>query len=290
MNTYRKMFGIAPCTTANGCFTKVNQTGGPTFPAPDAVGAEEASLDLDMVSAICQNCHILLVEANAAGPGALNPADLGAAENEAVALGANEISNSFGGIEGNGGQQFCSQFFNHPGVVITASSGDAGSPDVEIPADCPNVVSIGGTTLNPNGTETAWNTNANEGAGGGCSTLFTTPPWQAQAVMQGKVTTNCAMRAGADVSAVADPATGVLIIDTFQQQKPTHQAGGTSVSSPIVAAIYALASGAQNATTPSGAIIPWTQITKGVNCLNTVGGTAYAFQTGLGTPNGTGCF
>lgn len=285
MNIYRTMFGIPPCTTANGCFNKVDQTGGTDFPAPNAGSTGETSLDLDMVSAICYNCHILLVEANTR-----TAPDLGTAENEAVNLGANEVSNSFGGPEGNGDAQFCRQFFNHPGVVITASSGDSGSPNVEIPASCPNVVSVGGTTLNPDGTETAWNTSATEGAGGGCGTLFRIPPWQAQAVEQGTVTTNCAERAVADVSAVADPTTGVLVVDTFGQKKALHQVGGTSAGAPIIAAVYALAGGAQNATSPSGAIIPWTQITNGVNCLNAVGETAYTFQTGLGTPNGIGCF
>jgi subtilase family serine protease len=284
MNTYRQMFGIPPCTTANKCFTKVDQKGGTNFPIPNIRGAGETSLDLDMVSAICQNCHIILVEANA-----LTAADLGAAENEAVKLGADEVSNSFGGPESSSDAQFCSQFFDHPGVVITASSGDSGSPDVENPANCPNVVSVGGTTLKTDGTETAWNTSATEGAGGGCSTVFAIPPWQAQAVKQGKVTTNCAKRAGADVSAVADPATGVLVVDTFGHPFKSHfKVGGTSASAPIIAAVYALAGGAKNAA--SGAIIPWTQAAQGANCLNTVGGKAYSFQTGLGTPNGISCF
>jgi subtilase family serine protease len=284
MNIYRQIFGIPVCTTANGCFKKVDQKGGTNLPPPDVGAAGETSLDLDMVSAICQNCHILLVEANS-----LTAPDLGAAENEAVKLGANEVSNSFGGPEGKGDAQFCNQFFNHPGVVITASSGDSG-PGVFVPADCPNVVSVGGTTLEPNGTETAWNTSATVGAGGGCSALFRIPPWQALAIKQGTVTTNCAKRAGADVSAVADPATGVLVVDTFGQIIALHQVGGTSVSAPLIAAVYALAGGAPTATSPSGAIIPWTKIAKGAKCLNSVEGKTYAFQTGLGTPNGIGCF
>lgn len=104
------------------------------------------------------------------------------------------------------------------------------------------------------------------------------------------MTTNCAKRAVADVSAVADPATGVLVIDTFQQEgNGMIQVGGTSVSAPIIAAVYALAGGAQNATSASGAILPWTQIINGKQCLNTVG-AGYAFQIGLGTPNGITCF
>ena len=89
MNEYRSHYGIAPC--ASGCFRKVNDEGGSTRPSPSAEWAEEISLDLDMVSAVCPNCHILLVEANNAAS-----AYLAKAVNEAVALGATEISNSYG--------------------------------------------------------------------------------------------------------------------------------------------------------------------------------------------------
>ena len=84
-----------PCTTANGCFKKVNQNGGTTsLPANNSGWAGEISLDLDMVSAICPNAHIILVEANTA-----STADLGTAVNEAVKLGAKFVSNSYGGGE-----------------------------------------------------------------------------------------------------------------------------------------------------------------------------------------------
>ena len=91
MNTYRAHYGIGGCTSASGCFRKVNQSGGSSHPAPNAEWSEEISLDLDMVSAVCPSCHILLVEANTE-----LSTDLAAAENEAVALGATEISNSYG--------------------------------------------------------------------------------------------------------------------------------------------------------------------------------------------------
>jgi subtilase family serine protease len=273
--TYRSMFGLPACTTANGCFRKVNQTGGTTYPVPNTAWAGEISLDLDMVSAICPGCNILLVEANSP-----TTADLGTAVNEAVALGANEVSNSYGAPASARDAANCNSFYNHPGVVITASSGDTG-PGILTPANCPNVVSVGGTTLNANGTETAWNTSPVRGAGGGCSAAqIPAPIWEVPA------TTNCATRAVTDVSAVADPQTGVLVINTFGQ-KGFMQVGGTSVSAPIIAATYALAGGVSNMT--SAASIPWTKISAGTQCLNTVGG-AYSFQTGLGSPNGTGCF
>lgn len=119
--TYRSQYGMPACTTANGCFRKVNQTGGTSYPSSDAGWSEEISLDLDMVSAICPNCHILLVEASSA-----SMTDLGTAVNEAVALGANAISNSYGGSESSSDTSYDTSYFNHPGVAITVSSGDSG--------------------------------------------------------------------------------------------------------------------------------------------------------------------
>jgi len=271
--TYRSGFGIPACTTANGCFRKVNQTGGTTPPASDVGWGVEISLDLDMASAICFNCHILLVEANSA---TLN--DLGASVNEAAALGANEISNSYGTNEFSGEGSFCNSFYSHSGVAITVSSGDQG-PIVEFPATCGNVIGVGGTTLQTNGTETAWNTSRTEGSGGGCSRQISKPSWEVSSV------TGCSRRAVADVSAVADPATGVFVFDTFGEGGGL-QVGGTSASSPIIAGVFALAGGVAGQANPPSVI--WSHRTSG--CLFTVGGRTYAFQTGLGSPNGTGCF
>jgi subtilase family serine protease len=270
--TYRSMFGLPACTTANGCFSKVNQTGGTTYPTANASWGVEISLDLDMASAICQNCHILLVEASSA-----SSVNLGTAVNEAAALGANEISNSYGSLEAAGENANCSAFYTHPGVAMTASSGDAG-PAINFPANCPDVTGVGGTTLNPNGTETAWNTSATRGAGGGCSAQIAIPTWQVPTV------TNCANRAVSDVSADADPNTGVFIFDSAQGGG--LQVGGTSASAPIIAATFALAGG--TAGNASSALIPWMKSNAG--CLNVVGGVPYAFQTGLGSPNGITCF
>src|ERR671932_2962382 len=115
---YRSFYGLPPCTTANGCFRKVNQNGGTLpMPAPSADGGLEISLDLDMVSAVCPNCHILLVEANTN----LNT-DLYTAVDTAAALGANAISNSYGGGESSS-ETSADSHFNHPGIAITASSG-----------------------------------------------------------------------------------------------------------------------------------------------------------------------
>ncbi len=141
LGVYRSTFGLAACTTGNGCFSKVNQTGGKTPPSPDAGWAEEISLDLDMVSAVCPNCHILLVEANS---NSFN--DLGASVNEAATLRANAISNSYSGGEFSGETSIQSSFYTHPGIAITASSGDGGY-GVGIPAGFNTLTAVGGTSL-----------------------------------------------------------------------------------------------------------------------------------------------
>jgi len=274
MNTYRSMFGIPACTTASGCFRKVNQNGATSpLPANDSGWGLEIALDLDMVSAICQNCRIILVEANSA-----SLANLGAAVNRAVTLGAIAVSNSYGTNEFSGEASTCSSFYRHDFVAITASSGDSG-PIVEFPAVCPTVVGVGGTALQTNGTETAWNTNATEGAGGGCSSVIARQSWETASV------TGCSRHAVSTVSAVADPATGVFVYDTFGFSGGLR-VGGTSASSPIIAAVYALAGHVSATQFPPS--LPWSHISSG--CLFTVSGRTYAFQTGLGTPKGTGCF
>jgi len=124
---YRSQYGLPACTTANGCFHKVNQSGGTSYPRSNTGWAEEISLDLDMVSAACPSCHILLVEASSN-----SFTNLGTAENYAAAH-ANAISNSYGGGEFSSESGYDTAYFNHPGLVITASSGDSGY-GVEYPA------------------------------------------------------------------------------------------------------------------------------------------------------------
>ncbi|MFN8629955.1 MAG: S8 family serine peptidase [Chloroflexota bacterium] len=194
--TYRSSQGLPPCTTANGCFRKVDQNGGTNYPAADAGWSVEIALDLDMVSAICPNCSILLVEANSA-----NIADLGTAVNRAVAMGAKYVSNSYGtGAEYPSETTWDTLYYKHLGVVLTASTGDAGY-GVSYPAASPYVVAVGGTSLTKvNGvwTESAWS-----GAGSGCSVYEPKPAWQSD--------TGCAKRMLADVSAEADYLTPVAI-------------------------------------------------------------------------------
>ncbi len=290
--TYRSNYGLPACTTASGCLRIVNQSGGTSLPRNNVSWGVEESLDLDMVSAICENCHIILVEASSA-----STTNLGKAVNEAVALGAIAISNSYGGGESSGESSTCSTYYQHTNVAITASSGDSGL-GVEVPAACPYVTAVGGTTLNSNGSETAWNTSSTEGAGGGCSAYIAKPSWQSSSL------TGCSRRAVADVSADADPNTGVAVYDSYGGYG-WIEVGGTSESSPIIASVYALAG--NGATLPSPAAQLYSHagdlndIVEGYNNGNSVpgctfpsylctAGPAYDGPTGLGTPNGLGAF
>ncbi len=280
---YRSYFHLSACTTANGCFKKVNQSGGTSYPKNNGSWSQEISLDLDMVSAICPNCHILLVEATS--PSNTN---LGIAVNTAVRLGANAVSNSYGGSEASNESSYAS-YYNHPGVAITASSGDSGY-GVQVPAAYNTVTAVGGTSLTYSGgvrTESAWS-----GAGSGCSAYISKPGWQTDS--------GCSKRTVADVSAVADPNTGVSVYDSYTYQGLSGWLvfGGTSVSSPIIASVYALAGNAASITYGS---YPYSHrgslndVTSGSNgsCSPSylcTAGSGYDGPTGLGTPNGIGAF
>ncbi|SOD74814.1 hypothetical protein SAMN05892883_4006 [Jatrophihabitans sp. GAS493] len=276
---YRAQYGLPACTTANGCFRKVNQNGAASpLPATNSGWAGEIALDVDMVSAICPQCNILLLEANSS-----YLSDLGTAVNTAVSLGAKFVSNSYGGGDTSG----YDSYYNHPGVAITASTGDNGY-GVSYPASSPYVTAVGGTSLSiastPRGfTETAW-----AGAGSGCSTVANQPTFQIG------VATGCAKRAVADVSAVANPNTGVAVYNGGWGVY-----GGTSASSPIIASVYALAG------TPGASDYPNTypylhtgdlnDVTSGTNGTCTVhqlcsSVTGWDGPTGLGTPNTANSF
>ncbi|GHD99556.1 putative Ig domain-containing protein [Streptomyces alanosinicus] len=288
--TYRSTYGLSACTKANGCFKQVSQTGSTTsLPTNDTGWAGEEMLDIDMVSAVCPNCSIDLVEANSA-----NDTDLGIAENEAVALGAKFISNSWGGSESSSQTSEDTQYFKHPGVAITVSSGDS-AYGAEYPATSQYVTAVGGTALttssNSRGwSESVWHTNSTEGTGSGCSAYDPKPSWQTD--------TGCAKRMEADVSAVADPATGVAVYDTFGGSGWAVY-GGTSASSPIMASVYALAgtpgSGDYPAKYPYQHTGNLYDVTSGNNgsCSPSyfcTAGTGYDGPTGWGTPNGTAAF
>jgi subtilase family serine protease len=280
--TYRSQYNLPACTTANGCFRKVNQTGGTSLPRTDAGWATEISLDLDMVSASCPDCKILLVEASST-----SFANLGAAVNYAATQGVSAISNSYGGSD-----SAQTSAYNHPGIAITASTGDNGY-GIESPASFGSVVAVGGTSLTrASGTTRGWTEKAWSGAGSGCSTLNAKPSWQTSA-------TQCSGKANADVSAVADPNTGVAVYDStsYQGRKGWQVYGGTSASSPIIGSVYALSGNTAGypASYTWGHSSGLNDVTSGTNgtCTPAVwctSGVGWDGPTGLGTPNGTSAF
>jgi subtilase family serine protease len=234
-----------------------------------------------MASATCPNCKILLVEANSNAF-----TDLAAAEDTAARLGATVISNSYGGSEFS--QETSSTYnshFNHPDAAITVSTGDAGY-GVEFPAASQYVTAVGGTSLSKSGTtfsERAWS-----GAGSGCSAYVPKPTWQKD--------TGCARRTVADVSAVADPNTGVAVYDSYRYQGAAGWMvfGGTSASAPIIAGAFALGGGT-SPSEPYGHTGSLHDVTSGSNGNCSVAylctaGTGFDGPTGLGTPNGVAAF
>jgi hypothetical protein len=293
LNTYAEEFGLPVCTKANGCFKQVGEDGSEAdlpFPTSSAELSEfsegstgqqemaeeaeswalETATDIEVAHAICQNCHILLVEASGPRYQQLRPA-----ENIAVALHATEISNSWGGPESGSGSD--SSAFNHPGIVITAAAGDdgylnwdqyatrnkRGSPYFEgadYPASSPHVISVGGTELNLDEgiweSESPW--DSREGGGGsGCSESLEAPVWQRRVADWAEV--GCGThRANADVSADADPSTGVNIYDSTPYPQEGEvivpnwaPIGGTSVAAPMIASMFALAGGAHDVAYPA---------------------------------------
>lgn len=293
--TYAKEFGLPECSAANGCFAKVNQNGEAgnlPFPksatelesarkggrakreeAAEATGwALEISLDVETAHAICQSCHILLVEANTP-----SYEDLEKAEHAAGALGAGEISNSWGGPEeGETPALEAASPFNHPGIVITAAAGDEGYLNwdaesssemgyVDFPASSPHVVAVGGTHLDLAEAgawagEVVW--NGYGATAGGCSSVFTAQPWQ-QDVSDWSSVGCGGKRAVADVAADADPYTGVAVYDTspeceyvYEEDKVKRTGhwctiGGTSLASPLIASVFALSGGANGVEYPA---------------------------------------
>ncbi|MFI1092451.1 carboxypeptidase regulatory-like domain-containing protein [Streptomyces sp. NPDC020917] len=277
---YRQQYGLPACTTANGCFKKIDQRGGTSYPPANSGWASEIALDIDMVSATCPSCKILLVEAD---DPTLN--NLGAAVNQAVAQGARYVSNSWGSIESSSEMQN-EAFFNHPGVAITAATGDSGYR-VAYPAASRYVTAVGGTSLvKDTSTARGWTESAWKLAGSGCSRYVPKPSFQQD--------TGCANRTTADVSAIADPNTGVAVYNGGWQVY-----GGTSASAPIIASVYALAGTPTAGTAPNS--YPYAQpsalndVTSGSNGGCTPGylcnaGPGYDGPTGLGTPHGLAAF
>ena len=284
---YRNTFGLPVCSTLNGCFTRVNQRGQThSYPPPNTDSGIETSVDLDMVSAACPNCNILLVEGDSN-----TWKSLGASVDEAVTFGAHIVSVSYGGHSKNANPVD----YDHPGVVILAAGGDDGylAHHDQEPADFPTVVAVGGTSLTRGGTSgRGWSEVVWPGTGSGCST-FAKPAWQKDP--------GCQTRTANDIAAVADPATGVAVYDSYEESG-WMQIGGTSVSTPINAAVFALAGNASQLNAAQSLYKKANQrylydITSGSNggcprkyqylCNGTIG---YDGPTGWGTPNGAGAY
>jgi hypothetical protein len=278
--TFDQEFGLPACTEANGCFRKVNQLGAKT-PLPSSSGAEangwtvEISTDIEAAHSVCEkNCQIVLVEAKTPAFTDLEVAEATAGKSVAKGgLGASEISDSWGGSEqGVSTAEDDASAFDQPGLVITAAAGDDGYLDwdaeeasergyADYPATSPHVVAVGGTHLALNGTSGAWESETvwdGYGAtGGGCSTALAAPPWQQSVASWSKV--GCGTRrAAADVSADGDPYTGMAVYDSTGEcedeegvKGPWCTIGGTSLASPIVAAIFALAGGSHSVEYPA---------------------------------------
>lgn len=291
LNYYSQAFGIpglTSCPVSSGtitspCFQQVNQNGGTKYPKTDAGWALEIALDVEAAHAACQNCNILLVEASSS-----SYTNLMLAVDRARLMGAKVISNSYGSGEFSG-QTSLDPHFNYPGLAFVFSAGDSGY-GAGYPASSEYVTAVGGTTLNKSGStysETVWS-----GTGSGCSLYEAKPSWQHDS--------GCANRTVADVAAVANPNTGAAIYSSVRYQgwKGWFKVGGTSLSAPLIAAVYAL--GGIPANSPANSL-PYLAtsadfhdivIGSNGNCLTYLCTAidGYDGPTGLGTPSGVGGF
>jgi hypothetical protein len=295
LNVYRTEYKLGACTLASGCLRVVNQQGVSSPLPPSGVSngwALETALDVSMVSAACPHCKILVVEADDD-----TFASLAAAENTAARLGAQVMSNSYGGPESGLAQSYA-KAYHHRGHTIVVASGDGGFGPANFPANLQTVTAVGGTELtrsdNPRGwSEQVWNAEGGAGASG-CSAYVAKPPWQHDP--------HCAMRTVTDVSAVA---WDVAIYTKSYGGWLTI--GGTSAAAPLIAGVYGLAGNAATIKPGyeyrhAGSLF---DITKGTNVISIhgviisevcggdylcVAKKGYDGPTGLGTPDGTGAF
>ena len=286
--TYRSYFGLPACTTASGCLRIIDQNGGTSLPRMDTGWAGEQALDVDAVSAICPDCKIVMVQAKTN-----SFANLGAAVNTAAKQpGVVAISNSYGG--GDAADTTYGSYYNHPGIAVTASTGDNGYQGGSYPASSSYVTAVGGTSLfAASGTTRGWTESVWSGAGSGCSS------YNVALAAAASFDTGCAKRAMADVSAAADPSNGGMAVyyPTSKTVSTWAQVGGTSESAPIIGSVYALS----GSTAGYANAIPYSHtanlfdVTSGTNgsCPTTqwcTARTGWDGPTGLGTPNGTSSF
>ncbi|MBB6405484.1 hypothetical protein [Arthrobacter sp. AZCC_0090] len=285
LGVYRSQFGLPACTVSNGCLTIMNQNGGSKLPRFNSGWADETALDVDAVSAACPDCKILVVQATTASFTNLGTAVATAAKQPGVAA----ISNSYGG--GDSPDSTYGTYYNHPGIAVTASTGDNGYTGSSYPASSSYVTAVGGTSLVKDTSTRGWSESAWSGSGSGCSTVNAALPAAAA------FGTGCSRRASADVAAVADPQTGLAVYAPNSSTSSSWaQYGGTSLSSPLIAAMYAL-SGNSGSSAALANSLPYTNAGKFNDVVSgstgscptsqwCLAGSGWDGPTGVGTPNG----
>jgi subtilase family serine protease len=285
LGVYRSQFGLPACTVSNGCLTIMNQNGGSKLPRFNSGWADETALDVDAVSAACPDCKILVVQATTASITNLGTAVAAAAKQPGVVA----ISNSYGG--GDSSDSRYGAYYNHPGMAVTASTGDNGYTGSSYPASSSYVTAVGGTSLVKDTSTRGWGESAWSGSGSGCSSVNAAVPAAAT------FGTGCSKRASADLAAVADPQTGLSVYAPSSSTTSSWaQYGGTSLSSPLIAAMYALSGNSGNATALANSL-PYTNADKFNDVVSgstgscptsqwCLAGTGWDGPTGVGTPNG----
>ncbi|MGD0473377.1 MAG: S8 family serine peptidase [Candidatus Velthaea sp.] len=276
---YRSTFGLPACSSSSGCLTVLTAK---NKPQADVNWAHEFSIDVDMASAICPQCKLVVSEAKST-----KSSDLAAAVSAAISAGATVVSNSYAIPET---KSESAAAWSHPGVPIVAAAGDQGYGSVDWPAAAPNVIAVGATSLvAAASTARGWTETVWSGTASGCSAYAAKPTWQTDS--------GCAMRTVADVAAVGDPNTPVAVYDSYQDSG-WIQMGGTSVSTPIVAGVYALAANGAELNAASSlyanrsALFAVTGGTNGT-CSTAYlcsAGSGYSGPAGLGSPNGIAAF
>ncbi|MHC6219570.1 S53 family peptidase [Arthrobacter sp. MMS24-S77] len=285
LGVYRSQFGLPACTVNNGCLTIMNQNGGSKLPRFNSGWADETALDVDAVSSACPDCKILVVQATTASITNLGTAVATAAKQPGVVA----ISNSYGG--GDSADSRYGVYYNHPGIAVTASTGDNGYTGSSYPASSSYVTAVGGTSLVKDSSTRGWGESAWSGSGSGCSSVNAALPAAAT------FGTGCSKRASADLAAVADPQTGLAVYAPSSSSTSSWaQYGGTSLSSPLIAAMYALSGNSGNTTTLANSL-PYANADKFNDVASgstgscptsqwCVAGTGWDGPTGVGTPNG----
>jgi len=275
--TFSTQWGLPACTTANGCFTKVSQTGGTTYPADNDNWGMEVALDVQTVHSIAPGAKILLVVASSS-----SSSDLFTAVGYAKAH-ANYVTMSFGTAEASFVTSYDTTYFaNSPNVAFFASTGDDGA-GVEFPSTSPHVVAVGGTSVYVNSDYSLASEQGWSGSGGGCSAYFSAPA--SQSANSGYSSLGCSgKRAVPDVAMDADPNSGVYVYYSYECSAPPscwYQVGGTSLASPLFASRAVLRGAVVNVTYVYGNHITYRDITVGSN-------GAYSCKTGLDLVTGQG--